>query len=182
MRMKTFLVSAIVLIAFCGTALAQENAPRAEIFGGYSYMRTADGANTNGWNLTPTYYFNTWLGLAGNLAGHYQTQPSSAAAYTFFAGPQIAHSAGKITGFGHVFIGGAHVGDQFDLISGGVRGGHNGFAMAFGGGVDVSVAKKIAVRVVQVDYERIWVKNPSTFQNAGTNNVRLSFGIVLKTK
>jgi hypothetical protein len=180
--MKYCLMSAIVLVVLCGTALAQDNAPKTEIFGGYSYMRTAGSSNVSGLNVASTFNLNKWFGITGDLAGHYQRQPASSNTYTFLAGPQIAGRAGKIKGFAHVLLGGAHVGNQFLLVGGGVQGGHNCFVTTFGGGVDVSVSEKISVRAFQADYENIRVKNSLTFQNEGTNNFRLSFGIVLKVK
>jgi hypothetical protein len=180
--MKYCLMSAIVLVVLCSTALAQDNAPKAEIFGGYSYMRTAGSSNVNGLNVASTFYVKKWFGITGDLAGHYQRQPASSNTYTFLAGPQLAGRAAKITGFAHVLFGGAHVGDQFQLIGGGVQGGHNCFVVAFGGGVDLNVSEKVSVRAFQADYENIRVKNPLTFQNEGTNNFRLSFGIVFKVK
>ena len=59
----------------------------------------------------------------------------------------------------------------------------NNFTMAVGGGVDVRVTKHIDVRVIQIDYNPIFVKD-FTFEGADINgrtqnNVRFGFGIVI---
>jgi hypothetical protein len=187
MRLKPYLMLAIALIVLCGTAMAQEAAPKAEIFGGYAYMRTAANTNVNGWNAQGAFYANRWFGVAIDFAGHYQTQSDqpvtpSAGLYSILAGPQFVDRAGKVSGFTHVLLGVAHVSKGFQLLGGGVQGGSNGLVMAFGGGIDVNVNEKLAVRVFQADYEKIRTKNNFTFQVEGTNNFRLSMGLVLKVK
>ena len=50
----------------------------------------------------------------------------------------------------------------------------NGFAMAFGGGIDVRVNDRIDVRAIQVDY------NPLRLNGMTENNLRIGVGIVIK--
>lgn len=51
---------------------------------------------------------------------------------------------------------------------------NNGFAGAFGGGLDVKLNDKFDVRVIQVDY------NPIRFDGQTQNNVRFGVGLVIK--
>lgn len=182
MRMKPYLMLAIALIVLGGTALAQDNAPKAEVFGGYAYMRTAGNSNVSGWTIQPAFYANKWLGAVIEFSGEYQRQPESSAVYTILAGPQLADRAGRLTGFAHGLIGAAHIGDGFRLVGGGVQGSMNSFAMAFGGGIDANINERVAVRVFQVDYEYIRAKSNTSFLVGGTNNFRLAFGLVFKVK
>ena len=54
--------------------------------------------------------------------------------------------------------------------------------MAIGGGVDVRVNDRIAVRVFQADYNPIFLSggNELGFGNTRADNVRFSFGVVFK--
>ena len=110
MRMKPHLMFAIALIILSGTALAQEPAPKAEIFGGYAYMRTAAGNNVNGWNAQGTFYANKWFGITADFAAHYQSQPATISnatskIYSILGGPQFVGRAGRVSGFAHMLIG-----------------------------------------------------------------------------
>ncbi len=182
MRTKPYLMLAIALFVMGGTALAQEEAPKAEVFGGFAYMRTAGNTNVAGWNAQPAFYANKWLGAAIDFSGQYQRQPESSTLYSILAGPQLTDRAGRITGFAHALIGVTHVGDGFQLVGGGVQGSMNSFTMAFGGGIDANINAKLAVRVFQGDYEYIRAKHNTNFAVSGTNNFRLSFGLVFKVK
>lgn len=56
------------------------------------------------------------------------------------------------------------------------------FALAIGGGVDVRVNDRIALRVFQADYNPIFLSdgNELGFGNTRADNVRFSFGVVFK--
>ena len=187
MRMKLYLLLAMSLIVLGGTAMAQDEAPKAEIFGGFSYMRTPANNNVAGWNGQAVFNAKKWFGIAADVAGHYQTADSvkgtsSASLTSFLFGPQVADRAGRVTGFAHALFGFAHSGDGFRLYGVNVTGSHTDFAMAFGGGVDANVSDKAAIRVFQVDFEKIRAENPINHQIQGRNAFRLSMGIVIKIK
>jgi hypothetical protein len=56
------------------------------------------------------------------------------------------------------------------------------FAMAIGGGVDVRLNDRIDLRVLQVDYNPIFLSsgNELGFGNTRADNVRFSFGVVFR--
>jgi hypothetical protein len=54
------------------------------------------------------------------------------------------------------------------------------FAWAAGGGFDVNVSRRIAVRPVELDYERVNVPGFVSEQTFATSGVRYSAGIVFK--
>ena len=55
-------IGLVILIGlFSVVAFAQENAPKAEIFGGYQYTRFDGGVNANGWNTSVTGTSTTGL-------------------------------------------------------------------------------------------------------------------------
>ena len=187
MRTKIHLMLAIALILPGGTALAQDAAPKAELFGGFSYMRTAAHNNVNGWNAQAAFNVNRWFGIAADFAGHYQTlnnntgEPGSSV-HTFLFGPQLSDRAGRITGFAHALFGGARIGDNFRLFGQRVPGQGTSFAMALGGGIDANVDETFAVRIFQADYLRMSATSPFTNESEGRNNFRLSVGVVFKIK
>jgi opacity protein-like surface antigen len=187
MRTKAFLILAIALLLLGGSALAQDQAPKAELFGGYSYVRTAGNFNINGWNAQAAFNVNHWFGVAADLSGHYQTRSEnyvrkSAALTNFMFGPQFSDRVGRITGFAHVLVGGAHVDEGLLLRGGATPKASTNFAMALGGGIDANVNGMIAVRLFQVDYLRIRAENASTKLTEGQTNIRVSVGVVFKIK
>jgi len=184
-RNLMFAVGLMVILA--GTALAQNDTVKAEVFGGFSYLRTAGSNNTGGWNGQAALYANKWIGGVADIAGHYLSKDSgtgrpAGAIYTILAGPQIVKRAGRLSGFGHFMIGVAHVGQGLPMKGGTTLSGSNNLTILAGGGVDVNVSNKVAVRVIQADWERIRTKDPITFNLEGSNNFRLSMGIVFKVK
>jgi outer membrane immunogenic protein len=73
--------------------------------------------------------------------------------------------------FAQVLVGVAHAGG----LEAGLGDGTNKFAARVGGGIDVPIGSRFAVRAIQIDYF------PTTFANATNdhqNNLMISFGIV----
>ncbi len=104
-------------------------------------------------------------------AGQYE--PFNMFEYLF--GPRFSTRTGRTTVYGHILAGGVHCwqespGDTPSTHKGG------GFAMAFGGGFDVNMNERVAIRVAQADWIPIcedgyWRKNA----------VRFGFGIVFRS-
>lgn len=84
-------------------------------------------------------------------------------------------NARRITIFNHLLVGGLHYWqDSGAYVPSTYE--HTGFAMALGGGIDIGVNQKIALRVAQID----WIP----FREKGswnTSTTRFGFGIVLKS-
>ena len=77
--------------------------------------------------------------------------------FTYMFGPQIKKHTGVFQPFGEALFGAAHTNLYGNIckLEEGCRSGsgdNNGFAMAFGGGIDLKVAKHFAIRPVEVDY------------------------------
>ncbi len=187
MRSKLFLLLLVAMILLGGTAVAQDKVPKLELFGGFSYMRTAGHGNINGWNAQAAVGVNKWIGFAADFAGHYQTESmdatrSSASLTSFMVGPQLYDRAGRVTGFAHALFGGAHAGEGLQIGHGPAASSATDFSIAFGGGIDANVNDRIAVRLFQADYLMIRANNPASNQSEGRNNFRLSVGVVFKIK
>jgi hypothetical protein len=162
---KLVMLAALVLLPL---AMVAQDLPKAEVFGGYSYLRNS-GNGFNGWDGQATFNFARYLGVTADVGGSYRTaaafSPLSGFSisanqrlYTFLVGPTVTVGYNRFSVFGHGLFGGAHssLGAGVNIpIIGGISTGITGataFAMAFGGGVDIGLAKHFAIRAAQVDY------------------------------
>jgi Outer membrane protein beta-barrel domain len=169
---KSLLVIALMMFV-AAPLLAQEEFPRAQVFGGYSYMSldtsgVTNRQNFNGWNAQTTFNVNRWLGLTGDFGGYYGDIASiSAHDYSYMFGPTVTFRAEHVAPFVHALFGGSHIGGSVV----GASGSDNAFAMAFGGGLDLSFKSGFGVRLGQVDWYR------TSHLDATQNNVRVSTGV-----
>src|SRR5713226_580496 len=185
MKIKLTMLFALL----CTPSLWCQEVPRLEIFGGYSYLN-ADTNNlaspsrqsANGWEASVSGNFNRWFAVEGSVAGYYKTynvnldliSPGLGSFdvdvhdYSYLAGPRVNFKPI----FVHALIGGDH-------LSGSALGfsaSQDGFAAAFGGGVEWKVAPQWAIRG-SGDYvlTRHNIFGPQSFTQ---NNFRASVGIV----
>jgi hypothetical protein len=165
LRKLSLLVGLVLLTSL--VASAQDFSDKAELFGGYSYMRTdSPSFNLNGWELSGQYKVTDWLGGVADFDGHYGSPNGfSSSLHTFLFGPQVSWPA-RVSPFAHVLFGGAHI------TSGGFS--DTAFAMGIGGGIDTRLVHGVYWRVIQGDYL------PTFFGGAREDNVRLSTGIVFR--
>ena len=179
--MRKALLLLLVLLVFATSSLAQEHYPRLEVFGGYSYFRSDQFTNRETLN-TPGYSFS----LIGNLAKHVgvvaelgryhgdvtlpDRQPSpeaEATTTTFLFGPRFSSRGEGVSLFAHVLFGGAKTSVE-DL------GSRTDFALAVGGGIELNLSERVAVRAIQFDYL------PSKGEDRWANNFRAQVGLVFK--
>lgn len=131
--------------------------PKAEVFGGYSYLRLY-GINNNGGVGAVTVNANEWLGFTGEFSG-YAAEDNFDNNYLVVAGPKFTYRRGAVTPFVHVLAGGAFGGSD---AAG---------AIVLGGGVDAKISHNVSIRLIQADYVA------TTFRS---NNGRFSAGIVFR--
>lgn len=194
---KISIVLAGLFLLLPAGAMAQD-APKAEVFGGYSYFNADRGSSLNGWNASVTVNLNSWFGVAGDFSGHYGSDsfrtfvpgvgPLTASAdgnlHLFTFGPVISyHKKNRVTPFAHALFGVAHSnfgGDTVVFVPGtgpvsfNLSEKDNAFAMALGGGVDVKLNRVLAWRLVQADYVL------THFGSENQNNARISTGLVFR--
>lgn len=145
---------------------------KADVFAGYQWTSVDTGSgsdrlNFNGWNGALTGFFNKNFGITADLSGTYKSESGvTAKVYTYTFGPTLRAPMGKATPYFHALFGGAHVGGG-DI-------GESAFAYAIGGGFDVDMSKKFAVRVGQFDYLG------THFGGENQKNFRYSGGVVFK--
>jgi hypothetical protein len=132
-------------------------AQKADASIGYSYFRlgSSGGFNQNGVSGSVAYYPHDWFGVVGDVGGYHATEtlltpagPVSVSlnTYTYLFGPRvILRNPSKINPFAQALFGGSRV----TVGSGG--GSSNQFAYSVGGGADIGILPRLAVRP-QVDY------------------------------
>jgi len=168
-RMK-WILAGILLTA--GSSYAQD-APKAEVSAGYSYLRLggSGGVNQSGASFSVAGNVNSWFGVVGDL-GFYHSSPSGVGVntVTFLVGPRFsARSRSRATPFVQALAGGAHLSAGANGVSASVT----PFAYSVGGGVDLRLSSRVAFRP-QMDY--IGMRSEGQTVNA----LRASFGLVFR--
>jgi hypothetical protein len=183
-RVRNFVLS-VCAVALLTTFASAQDAPKAEVYGGYSAAFTQDIA-LPGFQTSVAGNVNNWFGVVAEFGGAYHARTRDvilggptikikSTLYTYLFGPRFSRrGSGRVTPFAQSLFGGLHARRE------GENGGlsevetANGFAMALGGGVDVKLSKRFALRVIQADYLLFRVDGETT------NNVRLSAGVVIR--
>ena len=157
-------------------AQAQDNSqPKAEIFGGYAFLRP--GVNVNGtsldlenipagWGAAATFNVAPHFGFTADFGGHYHTFPATQLGGadlhlgTILFGPHLEARTSHLTPFAEALFGLHRVSPQnAPSVSA-----DNAFGLALGGGLDVHVARFLDLRLAQVD----WLRSKHTFNASGT--------------
>jgi opacity protein-like surface antigen len=170
--------------------------PKVEITADYSYFRLNPGLpsvwnsqSLNGGGAQAACTSSRGLHLAADLQGYgsFTQCPKSSSVFTCCAqgnlftytfGPQIKYRAGKLELFAEVLLGGAHTNFYANACNkntgecGNRSPTNNAFAMAIGGGVDIAVSSKIAIRSVDADYELTRFGNNFSGGNNSQSNFR----------
>jgi opacity protein-like surface antigen len=190
--MKRLALLCGALLLFAGIASAQDDAPKVEVFGGYSYLRVnpgsnAPGENFNGGSGSLAYNLTPMFGIVGDFGGYHWSQAGvDANVVSYLFGPKVALRHGPITPFAQVLFGGAHASFSGLNTCGGAtlhREGttctsfstsDNAFSMALGGGVDWNATAHIGIRLIQAEYVL------TRFGGNSQNNARISTGVVFR--
>jgi len=133
------------------------------------------GALSASWNLP-----HRWAAVAeisGEYAGSGPTTGDTLTLVSYLAGmryrlPQLwTHSAHALQPFAQALVGSGHAGGGLAGAGDGTR----AFVARMGGGVELPLGSKIALRVIQADY---YLTNYANGVNAHQNNLLLGAGVV----
>jgi hypothetical protein len=163
---KLVVVLVVLLVLTSVSAWAQDKFPKAEAFGGFSVLSLDAGyerIQPLGFQASVAGNFHKNVGIVGDFGGQYR---NGGGVVEYLFGPQFSMRQSKTTVFAHPLFGGityinSDAGSQF--------------AMGFGGGLDVKVNDRLAVRAVQFDW--IPIHGAGAWDN---NTIRFGFGIVIK--
>jgi hypothetical protein len=180
------------IVALCSIHLMAQDS-KVDIFGGYQYLHNGDitvnGASQpgssqsfNGWDVAPAYKFNKFLGVEADFGGGYGSVSGvSNHLYTYAGGPIVTLGLPFLQPYAHALFGGAHLNSG----ASGVSVSTSGYTFMVGGGVDAKLNRLLAIRVAQVDwlyyhFSGYNADNVTTPSFSGSNNVRISTGIVVR--
>ena len=178
MRKLVWLCVAVVALSLSVFAQDSRDFPKAEVFGGYSYLHSSIvgvGFNSHGGSGSLSVNPTNWLGLVADVGGYHSSDNGlGVTTISYLFGPRfVARSSSPVTPFVQVLFGGVHSSASI----GGASGSTNAFAMSAGGGLDVKVSPQVALRVIQAEY--LFTKLNDGIDNH-QNNVRVSAGIVFR--
>jgi tetratricopeptide (TPR) repeat protein/opacity protein-like surface antigen len=146
--------------------------PLVEIFAGPSLLCPScqeQGRQLfGGWQASVTTNLWRHLGITGDFGGQYRGWSGVRfSQYEYMVGPQLAWRFRRSTPFVHALFGG--------VTFRGADTTNTGFGMGLGGGLDVNVSKRLAIRAAQFDYV------PNHFSVGGwDHDLRLGVGLVIK--
>ena len=140
-----FFVAALMLAP--SRAVAQTR--NVEISGGYSYLHETDLSVPAGWYASGGGYLNSWLGIVGEVNGHYKTVSEFGVdvktnIHLFGVGPKFAlRTNPRFTPYVQALFGGGRTSASargFDVTD-------SGFAYQPSGGVEINTKGSVGVRV-----------------------------------
>jgi opacity protein-like surface antigen len=156
----------LVPLTLLGQSRDPYPAPKAEFYGGFSYIHL-EQTDLTGWNISLAGNVNNNVGIVGEASGHYNRESSSTAAgttdsklnfHTFMAGPRITERRYKwISPFVHGLFGFTRVNAELSQTEEGAptvssQNDVSGFTMALGGGLDITTDDRFFIRLIQADY------------------------------
>ena len=203
---KSLLFLAGLLLLAAGTVVAQDDFPKVETSPAFMYIRTpisgevkgqsfnqsfncAGGGGTIAYNVTSLIGLAADLGgckIFGNTLGPVVGNTISGSQFTFLFGPRITfRSSSRFQPFFEVNFGGDHLSLSCNNAAacGNQSLGFTAFAMTAGGGLDLKLNKKFALRLVQAEYMYTRFGNECALaicsQNNSQNSFRLKSGVVI---
>ncbi len=190
------------------------NNPDDEFFAEITDNRTG----LHGVNASITGYFSRRVGLTGDFSYHTKSESDAFDAsqivcvqapctpvpgtvnvrtnvFNFLGGPQVKFTnTSRVEPFVRALAGVAHTrarvrtsgfGDDFDTE---FSDNSTDFALALGGGIDVRISDRVAIRAFQVDYNPVFLRSrdidvfgsTERFDGRRLDNIRFSFGLVFR--
>lgn len=171
----------IPFVLFTLTPLFAQQAPtlpKFEVYGGYSVLLT-DMEASSGWNASVTANWKRWLGGVADFSGHYGSEnvmagPFSAKAdrrlHSVLFGPRFSYRTRRLTPFAHTLFG--FVRETVDSAT--MKQSETNFALALGGGLDLRLTNRLALRLIQADY------HGNQLTDGMQHHVRLGAGLTVR--
>ncbi len=183
------IVCLLGLVLLFGVTASAQDAPKAEGFLGYSYVRVNPGQGISGVNLHGgsgqlSYNVTNSFGIVADLGGYRVSETittpggpitANGNIFTYLFGPRFTYRGERVQPFAQALFGGARAGAS----ALGTSASENAFAAALGGGVDVKVNDWFAVRPVQAEYLLSRFIGASG-SNESQHNFRYSAGVVFR--
>jgi hypothetical protein len=157
----------------CSQATGEEIGPNFQPF-------FCERRNFNGFDASITYNVSKYVGLKGDITGHFktskfvdkftppgvtQTVANKERLYNFLAGIQVKNNGrdARIKPFAHALAGFARYTNQqqqildlFPQFNFSIEDRETSFAMKLGGGLDIRAGKRLDIRVFELDYNPVF--------------------------
>jgi outer membrane immunogenic protein len=158
-----------------------------EIFAGYSNLRANQGPgqcgcfNMNGGSIQASFHVNRGLSAVADLSGEHSGSinngPEGLSLISFTVGPGFTYPVHRHYALlAHALFGAVHGFDSSFPVASRITAATNSFALIAGGGLDIRLKSRLAVRPIQADY--LLTHLPNGLNNR-QNSLRLSAGVVL---
>ena len=175
-----------LFVSGAAVALAQETqpVPAAEVGMNFSFANIHPGSGSSsftspGGSGTFVYNLNRTFSAVADLGAYHNGADANfnPTTFTYLFGPRVSIRKSRATPYFQALFGGARQWTSFVDPATGLTTPHNGFAAAFGGGLDIRVKDHILVKPFQVEYLMTQVNNPWSMDGT-QNNLRYTAGIV----
>jgi hypothetical protein len=185
----------VVLVSTAAFPVCAQEFPRLESFGGFSYANVGLGPQANLFGPVSKNYFGLHLGLNFNpyrnfsvvlmdlgiqsrgsrVPRLFRNSNNNVVTSQALFGPELKIRTRKGDGFAHALVGVTNTRlvetDSFgsiDLVR------RTNLALGFGGGLDVNLNPRMAIRILQADYV------PARLAGKWQNDFRASIGVVFR--
>ena len=135
--------------------------PRFDLEVGYNFVHAdslpggCDCFNLNGGFVSGGAYIRRWFGVAGEFTGEQAGGKHSLTLMTFLGGPRFSVTRNRFSPYAEVLFGGARASNSyFPNGSGSSTTSASSWAFSSGGGLDIDLTHRIAIRAVDVQYLR----------------------------
>jgi opacity protein-like surface antigen len=186
--------------AFGGFSMS--SIPGVTTFDPTTGAQTVSRKSLMGWQASANYNLTHHLGIVGDFGGQYGSVAGATVlgvtipgysmnTYQFLFGPQVVFRGSRVTPFAHAMFGGIRegIGSTTVTVAGvsvttpGVS--STGLGMGIGGGLDINISDRLALRVPQFDWTPrhipgttvLGVTVPGTW---ATGQIRFGIGVVIK--
>lgn len=174
--MRKIGILCVIILCLPLIAAAQDH-PKTELFGGFSIF-AADADDYEAFygfqgNVAFNPHENVGIVMDFGVQGKTRREPmalvhsDSVSVYEYLFGARFGKRWDKATAFAEALFGGITTNSDF--------GADTGFAMGFGGGLDINAGDRFAIRAVQFD----WMPN-HLGGSWSASEIRLGFGVVFK--
>ena len=145
----------VLLLLLSAPAIAADGAvPKAELFGGYSYTQEGD-QSLHGGEASLALRLTRWIALEADVSAHYGSELGISTSRLFFlGGPRFAYRSRSVSVYTHYLAGGVRSRAGITVVGVDITESRTDFALAFGGGLDVRISDRWAIRA-QADYALI---------------------------
>jgi opacity protein-like surface antigen len=209
--MRKLLLLTALILACAATSFAQstDDYNKIEFYGGFSHNRVDSGTNDqslrdiignrrgfNGFDTSITGNISRYFGLKGDFTAHFKsdsftdtgiTVNTRERIYNVLGGVQVKDNSkeARFKPFAHALAGVARQTARFTspLVTDTFEVKDTSFALKIGGGLDVRVHPKVDLRLIELDYNPVFMGDQTilgtTFQGQTQHNFTIGFGLAI---